>query len=278
MSTHIGRQAARASERSGTCGAPAATSRRVIATIGRQHRGAMGSWWTTITPSAVRRASSSTASAPSSAAAGTPRWCSPACPRPLDGRGCHWRAYASSGVRPHAARRHAGEFAFAIRERRIASDVPDGRRCRASASEASHAVRVAYCVLRIASSLPSPPDARLQHARSALQPFDTRDPGEVSMYVCGPTVQSAPHVGHGRQAVAFDVIRRYLAWRGLRRHVRHQHHRRRGQDHRRRPGAGDHPGGGGRAGHAPSSSTPTTGSGCCRPDSPASTPPSTSRR
>jgi cysteinyl-tRNA synthetase len=50
----------------------------------------------------------------------------------------------------------------------------------------------------------------------ALQEFVPRTPGEVSLYVCGPTVQSAPHVGHGRQAVAFDVIRRYLVWSGLR--------------------------------------------------------------
>ena len=47
-----------------------------------------------------------------------------------------------------------------------------------------------------------------------LEDFETREPGKVGMYVCGPTVQSEPHVGHGRGAVAFDVIRRYLTWRG----------------------------------------------------------------
>src|SRR5688572_4317790 len=40
------------------------------------------------------------------------------------------------------------------------------------------------------------------------------DPGSVGMYVCGATVQSEPHVGHGRYAVVFDMIRRYLIWKG----------------------------------------------------------------
>ncbi|HEX5615386.1 MAG TPA: cysteine--tRNA ligase [Acidimicrobiia bacterium] len=42
-----------------------------------------------------------------------------------------------------------------------------------------------------------------------------RDPGRVSMYVCGPTPYDVPHLGHGRTAVVFDVLRRYLEWRGL---------------------------------------------------------------
>ncbi|HSL24859.1 MAG TPA: cysteine--tRNA ligase, partial [Acidimicrobiia bacterium] len=39
-------------------------------------------------------------------------------------------------------------------------------------------------------------------------------PGQIGLYVCGATVQSEPHVGHGRYAVVFDMIRRYLQWRG----------------------------------------------------------------
>ncbi|MGH7314155.1 MAG: cysteine--tRNA ligase [Candidatus Rokuibacteriota bacterium] len=39
-------------------------------------------------------------------------------------------------------------------------------------------------------------------------------PGEVRMYVCGVTVYDVSHVGHARSAIVFDVIRRYLTWRG----------------------------------------------------------------
>jgi len=42
-----------------------------------------------------------------------------------------------------------------------------------------------------------------------------REPGKLSIYVCGPTVYEVPHVGHGRAAVVFDIIRRYLEWRGV---------------------------------------------------------------
>jgi cysteinyl-tRNA synthetase len=45
-------------------------------------------------------------------------------------------------------------------------------------------------------------------------PFEPRDEGKASLYLCGPTVQAGPHVGHGRGAVVFDVLRRYLIWSG----------------------------------------------------------------
>ena len=47
-----------------------------------------------------------------------------------------------------------------------------------------------------------------------MSTLDPVAPPRVGMYVCGPTVQSPPHVGHGRSAVVFDVVRRYLSWKG----------------------------------------------------------------
>lgn len=45
--------------------------------------------------------------------------------------------------------------------------------------------------------------------------LEPRDPGRVSIYVCGPTVYDVPHIGHGRTVLVYDVIRRYLRWRGF---------------------------------------------------------------
>ena len=52
-------------------------------------------------------------------------------------------------------------------------------------------------------------------AQGKVVPLQTREPGKVSMYVCGPTVYGPPHLGHGRFALVFDVLRRYLEWTGL---------------------------------------------------------------
>ena len=39
-------------------------------------------------------------------------------------------------------------------------------------------------------------------------------PGQVSMYVCGPTVYNYIHIGNARSAIAFDTIRRYFEYKG----------------------------------------------------------------
>jgi len=49
--------------------------------------------------------------------------------------------------------------------------------------------------------------------------FETLNPGEVSMYVCGPTVYDNAHVGHAMSSMVFDIIRRYLEYAGY--NVRH---------------------------------------------------------
>ncbi len=50
--------------------------------------------------------------------------------------------------------------------------------------------------------------------RREIVAFEPLVEGRVSMYVCGPTVYDHPHVGHARTALTFDMIRRYLQWRG----------------------------------------------------------------
>lgn len=46
------------------------------------------------------------------------------------------------------------------------------------------------------------------------QEFKTLQPDKVSMYVCGPTVYDKAHVGHAMSALVFDIVRRYLEYRG----------------------------------------------------------------
>lgn len=45
-------------------------------------------------------------------------------------------------------------------------------------------------------------------------PFEPISPPFVGLYVCGPTVYGHPHLGHARGPVVFDILNRYLKYKG----------------------------------------------------------------
>ena len=47
-------------------------------------------------------------------------------------------------------------------------------------------------------------------ATGTVRPLEHRTEGEVSMYVCGPTVYDYAHIGNGRAAIVFDLLFRLL--------------------------------------------------------------------
>lgn len=48
-----------------------------------------------------------------------------------------------------------------------------------------------------------------------LEPFDPEDPGRVGIYGCGPTVYGHAHIGNFRSFLFYDLVHRYLEWRGF---------------------------------------------------------------
>jgi len=46
------------------------------------------------------------------------------------------------------------------------------------------------------------------------EPFQSQEPGKVKMYCCGVTVYDYCHLGHARSYIVWDIVRRYLQWRG----------------------------------------------------------------
>src|ERR1700743_3826962 len=77
--------------------------------------------------------------------------------------------------------------------------------------------RLAQCVVRapccpdvVYRTLPKVTLLLFNSAYRAVREFQPVTPGKVSVYLCGATVQGAPHLGHLRSAVCFDVLVRWL--------------------------------------------------------------------
>jgi cysteinyl-tRNA synthetase len=64
--------------------------------------------------------------------------------------------------------------------------------------------RRSYVMLKIYNSL-----------TKTIEPFTTLRENEVSMYVCGPTVYGDIHLGNARPVIFFDVVKRYLTYKGF---------------------------------------------------------------
>jgi cysteinyl-tRNA synthetase len=52
-------------------------------------------------------------------------------------------------------------------------------------------------------------------ATRQVREVQLREPGKIGIYLCGPTVYGPPHLGHGRATLVYDILRRYLSYRGL---------------------------------------------------------------
>jgi len=52
-------------------------------------------------------------------------------------------------------------------------------------------------------------------ATRQVREVQLREPGKIGIYLCGPTVYGPPHLGHGRATLVYDILRRYLTYRGI---------------------------------------------------------------
>ncbi|MCK6525034.1 cysteine--tRNA ligase [Myxococcota bacterium] len=62
----------------------------------------------------------------------------------------------------------------------------------------------------------SVPTLRVYNTLSrSLEVFQPQEPGKVRLYVCGMTTYDYCHIGHARAMLSFDLVVRYLRWRGF---------------------------------------------------------------